>query len=199
MKRWMRKIAVVLITIVTLGMYTPPSLLTTDAEDNKALTNIDDGISDATLETETIDDIDVTLEPYSEDYFIRSLTAKAKEQTLTKLGPKIANQVEDEFYAVILPKMEEVLETILLDAGEDTLAYYDITEQPASGDGERIFNIYNYSAQKDVAKFHVRRDNRPLEGYWFNFHYHLDHDKFAQHHEIGEIYWDKNMPPKWMA
>ncbi|UJL46313.1 YpjP family protein [Virgibacillus sp. NKC19-16] len=202
MKLWMRKIAVVLITIMTLGMYTPPALLTTDAEENKEFTNADEGLTNGALKTEAVEEIDEELmspEPLDEDYFIRTMTEQAKEQTLTKLGPRITNQVEDEFYSMILPKMEEVLETILGEAGEDALAYYGITEQPAAGDGERIFNIYDYSTQKDVAKFHVRRDNRPLEGYWFNFHYHLNDDKFAKHHEIGEIYWDKNMPPKWMA
>lgn len=202
MKLWMRKIAVVLITIVTLGMYTPPALLTTDAEENEESANTNEDMAGEPLETEEVDEIDKVLEPpqpRNEDYFIRSITEKAKEQTLTKLGPRIANQVEDDFSEMILPKMEEVLETILVEAGEDELAYYGITEQPTAGDGERIFNVHDYHTQKDIAKFHVRRDNRPMEGYWFNFHYHLSDDSFVAHREIGEIYWDKNMPPKWMA
>ncbi|WP_373894274.1 YpjP family protein [Virgibacillus natechei] len=202
MKMWMRKIAVVLITIVTLGMYTPPALLTTDAEENNEYTNADEDMASGALETEAVEEIDEALEqpqPLGEDYFIRTMTEQAKEQTITKLGPRIANQVEDEFSTIILPKMEEVLETILAEAGEDLLPYYAIAEQPAAGDGERIFNVHDYHTQKDIAKFHVRRDNRPMEGYWFNFHYHLSDDSFVAHREIGEIYWDKNMPPKWMA
>ncbi|MBP1970179.1 hypothetical protein J2Z83_002297 [Virgibacillus natechei] len=198
MKMWMRKTAVVLITIMTLGMYTPSVLLPTETEEHKGREDSDESVANAVSIADEVDEIDVTLEP-DDDYFIRAMTEKAKEQTLTKLGPRIVNQVDDDFTEMILPKMEEVLEGILAEAGQDKLEYYGITEHPASGEGERIFNIHDYHKEQDIAKFHVRRENRPLEGYWFNFHYHLSDDSFEKHHLIGEIYWDKNMPPKWMA
>src|SRR5699024_9546688 len=136
-----------------------------------------------TLESETI---------------VKAITDQAKEQTLTKFGPKITNQVETEFTMAILPIMEEVI-TDLLAQKEDELLFLGVTESPTKGYGEKIFNIYDYRTNKDIARFDVRRDNRPQDGYWFNFHYHLCDDNFETHHEIGEIYWDKNTPPKWMS
>ncbi|GAB3049618.1 YpjP family protein [Virgibacillus ainsalahensis] len=198
MKLWMRKAAVALITIMTLGLYTPTAFLPTEAEESNEPENTNEGVSNTVEAVETDASIAVELENDEADA-ISTITEKAKKQTLLKLGPKIANQVEDEFSAVILPKMEQVLKTIMSEAGEDEVAFYEISEDPSPGVGERIFNIYDYRSEEKIAKFHVRRDNRPMEGYWFNFHYHLSDDNFAEHHEIGEIYWDKNIPPKWMA
>lgn len=201
MNSWMRKMSVILMTMVTLGLYIPPADLTTEAEENGAavaektdesnLNSISDVSEDLTGTTsEGLADLDY-------EYLTSAITSKAKEQMYTKLGPKIVKQVEDEFMTTILPTMEEALKGILIEAGEEKLTYYSITERP--GYGERVFNVYDYRTKKDLARFHVRRDNRPLEGYWFNFHYHLSADNFEEHHELGDIYWDKNIPPKWMS
>lgn len=211
MKLWIRKISVILITIMTLGMYVPPSFIDVEAEEgNKALseeTNPNENTAEDEAEVPPVSEPDVpapTLvsEPEEEatsDRLINRLTEKAKEQSIEKLGPRIVAQVENDFTAEILPKIEESLEMILTEAGEEHLPYYGITEHPADGVGEKIFNVYDYRTRKDIARFHVRRDNRPLEGYWFNFHYHVSKDGFENHHEIGEIYWDKNIPPQWMS
>lgn len=206
MKNWLRKVSVIFIAIMTLGLYVPPVNLYTDAEENNetfsSKSNVDQ--ESFTQVSDVVEAIDLshtegsTKEITDDDYFIHRLTEKAKEQTLTKLGPRIIKQVEDEFMEYILPSIEEVLQTTLIQADDD-LPYYSITEQPTSGFGERIFHIYDNRTEKDVIMFHVRRDNRPLEGYWFNFHYHLSDDNFEKHHEIGEIYWDKNIPPQWMS
>lgn len=197
MKPWMRKSLVVLFTIMTLGLYTPPAYLTTDAQEKEETSS---DTREDVVQTVVVADAEEDVAPQQDEaYFVGALTEQAKQQTVTKLGPRIINQVEDEFTDVILPKMEEAMETIFADAGEDSLPYYGITEQPAQGHGERIFNIYDFHSEQVIAKFHVRRDNRPMEGYWFNFHYHLHDDGFEKHYVIGEIYWDKNIPPKWMA
>lgn len=180
-------------------MYTPTTLLEIDAEENKnnfsSKTDVDQAeheIGEDTLQTyETV----IEEEP---DY-LSSLQEQARIQSLLKFGPRIREQVEDEFTAVILPKMEEILEELATEAGDDAVRYYGITEEPAKGYGERIFNVTDYRTGSDVVRFHVRRDNRPLEGHFFNFHYHVSKDSFKEHHTIGEIYWDKNTPPKWMA
>ncbi|MEC5423905.1 YpjP family protein [Virgibacillus sp. C22-A2] len=201
MKLWLRKIAVVFIAILTFGMYIPPAYINTDTEKNEeaiSLKSASENVATQTLEVREEAEADITLGS-DEGLFITTLTEKAREQMITKLGPRIVNQVEDDILSTILPSIEDVLQTILTEAEQDTLQYYSITENPSEGFGERIFNIYDYRTNKTVAKFHVRRDNRPLEGYWFNFHYHLSTDGFEEHHEIGEIYWDKNIPPKWMA
>ncbi|MFC4558408.1 YpjP family protein [Virgibacillus kekensis] len=200
MKLWSRKISVILITIMTLGMYVPPSFIDVEAEEgNKALSeenhpkeNNDEDKAEAPIISEPEEEA-------TSDRLINRLREKAKEQSITKLGPRIAMQVEEDFTTEILPRIEEALEMILTEADEEQLPYYGITEHPANGVGEKIFNVYDYRTRKDIARFHVRRDNRPLEGYWFNFHYHVSRDGFENHHEIGEIYWDKNIPPRWMS
>ncbi|WP_234402429.1 YpjP family protein [Oceanobacillus damuensis] len=198
----MRKIAVVLVTIATLGIYTPTALLEANADEDKdtlsSKADVNEAVSDST-EAEQIDFNIAPDKPSSRDYIVNQLTEKAKEQTITKFGPKIASRVEDEFTSVILPNIEAVLQTIVEKNAADEYTYFAITEEPAKGYGERIFNVYDNKKAEDVAKFHVRRDNRPMEGYYFNFHYHLSSDGFKEHHDIGDIFWEKNTPPKWMA
>lgn len=206
MKLWLRKIAVSLVAIVTLGLYVPPLHLGADSENEKNTftSKASDPERQASLVAVKEEDEQSSLHfstaknKFDKNKHIDSLTDLAKEQAVNKLGPKIASQVEDEFTSIILPTMESVLKSVLEEA-DDEVAYYAITQQPASGLSERIFHVYDARNEKDVARFHVRRDNRPMEGYWFNFHYHLSNDNFEKHHEIGEIFWDKNMPPKWMA
>lgn len=202
MKLWMKRISVFLITLMTLGLYTPPIHLNTDTDNDEYFTEKSKASDEIAAPVfDVADEIDFTQESDTTDYIINSITEKAKEQTISKMGPRIINQIETDVMATILPNLEEVLQMILADAGEDQINYYGISEQPlsTSGYGEKIFNIYDFRTKKDVARFDVRRDNRPGEGYWFNFHYHLSGDNFVEHHHIGEIYWDKNMPPKWMA
>lgn len=204
MKIWFRKLSVVLITIMTLGLYVPPAILDMEAEDNKdALSSRanmnNDTIQPATeIQAEKIDHID-SLPHFDNDYYLHMLTEKATEQVVTKLGPKIVERVESDVLDTILPGIEDVLKTVLKESEEDELPYYEITEEPTKGLGEKIFHVYNHQTNEDVARFHVRRDNRPLEGYWFNFHYHLNDDGFEEHHELGDVYWDKNIPPRWMS
>ncbi|RDW16626.1 YpjP family protein [Oceanobacillus chungangensis] len=204
MKLWMRKILVALVTVATLGIYVPTELLQVDAEESKdsVASKAEEAVSTSTAEVREEAEVDSWLNkdnPYDRDYYIHSLIEKAKDQTITKFGPRIADHVEDDFTAFILPNIEMALQSIMQDADEDVSRYYAITEQPTKGYGEKIFHVYDHLNEQDVARFHVRRDNRPLDGYYFNFHYHLSKDGFKEHHEIGEIFWDKNTPPKWMA
>lgn len=200
MKLWMKKIAVFLMTFVSLGIYTPPINLNPETH-NEAF------VSEKSSEREEItapildvaDDIREIDERDSQTYIIDAITDEAMTHTLAKLGPRITEQIDPYFRNDLLPNMAEVVHMILADAGEEAVNYYGISAQPSKGYGERIFNIHDYRARKDVARFDVRRENRPGEGYWFNFHYHLSKDGFEGHYPIGEIYWDKNMPPKWMA
>ncbi|MEN1968054.1 YpjP family protein [Lentibacillus sp. N15] len=201
MKLWIRKIAAILIAVMTLGMYVPPAHLNTNAEENKEAVSSKAEVHEAVLEPQTEEQEGIDLPKDDEDIedpFLHNMIEKAKTQTITKLGPRIAEQIEDDFVMTILPNMEAILQTLVADAKEDA-AYFGITEQPSPGFGERIFHVYDHRAKQDVARFHVRRELRPQEGYWFTFHYHISNDNFEKHHEIGELYWDKNVPPKWMA
>ncbi|TMW70481.1 hypothetical protein FGB90_17500 [Alteribacter natronophilus] len=154
-----------------------------DGLDEDEASELDEPLTDS----ESIDDV------------IDRITEEAREHTLRKLGPKISRQIEDEVMSAIMPNMEDVLNTIIEEAGEDRYSGFTVSEEPSAGYGERIFNIHDTETDEDVAKFHVRRDNRPRDGYWFNFHYHLSRDNFEEHHQLGEVYWDKNTPPKWMS
>lgn len=201
MRLWFRKISAIFLVIMTFGMYVPPIYLTAHAEENKESIESKSKFKEAELPpvVEVVDDYSMESHHIEEEDFNDVITKKAKEQVITKLGPKIVEQVEDEFLTIILPTMEKALQLILTDVGEEDSTYIGITEQLSTGYGEKIFHVYDYRTKEDIARFHVRRDNRPLEGYWFNFHYHLSEDNFEKHHEIGEIYWDKNIPPKWMS
>lgn len=205
MKQWAKKVFVTLVAVMTLGMYIPPVMIT-DAEEKKenitpSANKFDDAVA-VSNEDLSANNTSVVLEVNEEihdDYFINGLAERAKEQTMKKLGPKIANQVDDEITTFILPHIEEVIHSLFNNIDEDEVFYYGITERPSDGYGEKIFNIYDYRTNQEIALFHVRRDNRPLDGYWFNFHYHLHTDNFEKHYQIGDIYWDKNIPPKWMS
>jgi hypothetical protein len=203
MNQWLRKISAILITVMTLGLYAPPIHLDAESVNSKEVAPETDSSnlqnSDVIRDEEIlpIDENELS-DQLESNVFIQELTEKAKEQTVAKLGPKIVNQVQDDIVMSILPTIETALQTILKEA-EDEVEYYAISELPSSGYGEKIFHIIDERTKKDVAKFHVRRDNRPTEGYWFNFHYHLDKDNFEEHHYLGEVYYDKNTPPKWMS
>lgn len=207
MKLWMRKFAVILITILTLGLYIPPIGLTSDADGRKDAENAQDKSFLSTNEVR--EDHQVEIEEIKDharensvdqvDRYLVQLNEKAKEQTITKLGPKIMAQVEDDLLESILPHMESVIEEVVRESADEAVPFYEITEDPSGGLGERIFNVYDHKKDSIILKFHVRRDNRPLEGYWFNFHYHVHADNFERHYHIGDIYWDKNVPPRWMS
>ncbi|MEH7388569.1 YpjP family protein, partial [Bacillus sp. JJ1521] len=81
----------------------------------------------------------------------------------------------------------------------EQLDQLEISEQPSGGNGEKIFHIFDNTSGKDIVRFHVRKDHPPQDGYWFNFHYHTHHDGFQTHHALGDIYWNKNTPPKWLS
>ncbi|WP_077622785.1 YpjP family protein [Sediminibacillus massiliensis] len=196
MKLLLKKISVILITFMTLGMYIPPTYLDANAQREDVVAEKD---SVDTEHSSEIENIEGELPSIDQVNYFEIISGRAKEQTVAKMGPRIADKVEKEFTSEVWPKMEEALKSISLEAGEETARYYAVSEELSSGYGEKIFNVYDVRNEKDIAKFHVRRENRPGEGYWFNFHYHLSVDGFEEHHTLGEIYWNKNTPPKWMA
>lgn len=200
MKPLMRRVFVVLISLLTLGMYVPSTQLDTDAAEKKAVSEKATIASKENQSEEKMDlDPQLPAQPVTTEEWMEAITNEAKKQTMAKMGPRIIDKVDEDMTETILPKMEEVMGDILLSADTEAVPYYEITEEPAPGYGEKIFNIYNKKTQEEIARFHVRRDKRPSEGYWFNFHYHLHEDNFTKHHEIGEVYWEKNTPPKWMS
>nr|WP_239454462.1 YpjP family protein [Bacillus suaedaesalsae] len=186
-------------TILTFGLVTPPQIIITEAKSNNpAKVN---GIEEnqANHELETFTDDYISTETYDKEHFTLYAIQKAEEQSVKKFGPIIEETIGDEFREVILPKMEEVIMTLSDELEKNQLQHLVISNKPTGGVSEKIFHIYDSRSGKDIIRFHVRRDHPPLEGYYFNFHYHTYQDQFQSHYELGSIYWSKDTPPNWHA
>ncbi|CAI6279641.1 YpjP family protein [Bacillus subtilis] len=202
MKLWMRKTLVVLFTIVTFGLVSPPAALMADKpsgqpssleqNDYTAFYDEHDLYDD---ESDDRRDSELLFQSYKEQ-----LLDSAEDQSFLKFGSRIAPVIEDDYRKEILPKIENVISDYLATLQDDE-AYQDvvISSTPSAGKTEKIFNVYNRTTGEDLLRFHVRRDHPPHDGYWFNFHYHTAEDGFQSHHELGSIYWDRNTPPNWMS
>lgn len=188
---WLRNSLVVLISIITFGLVSPAQaseLLSTEPKDSDV---------SGTFENVSIPANHLTND---EDYesFVSRIMKEAEEQSFEKFGSKIGPVIENEFREIILPKMEAAIASVAEQFPEELLANLEVTEVPGGGVSEKIFHIVN-EQKSDIIRFHVRRDNPPQEGHWFNFHYHTYHDQFQTHYELGSIFWDKNTPPKWRS
>lgn len=192
-KKWLRKSLVVLVSILTFGLVTPADL-----------TWFAQGQSLKVANRETQEDNPFVYSPIIEEQelvnreeLIAQLKGKAQENAYQKFGEKIEPIIGDEFKSIILPKIEEAIEEMASEFPDHQLQQLTISEKPSGGRSEKIFHIFNSESGEDVIRFHVRQDRVPLEGYWFNFHYHAAHDSFMGHYELGSIFWDTNTPPKW--
>lgn len=215
MPLWLRKVSFVLITVLTLGIITPtylyeekaeaapPSVQPSTVEDVEASEDELIGIEEPEEEVSdlTWPEMAVSIEDRDElvQQWVSFSVNHADMQSFEKFGPTISEKVGDQYRNEILPKIEEVIETLSYEVDEATLRNLVLSEDPANGLGEKIFHIYDGRTGKDLVRFHVRRDHPPKKGYWFNFHYHMEIDNYENHHELGKIFWDKNTPPKWMS
>ncbi|KIN30093.1 hypothetical protein B4072_2281 [Bacillus subtilis] len=189
----------VLFTIVTFGLVSPPAALMADKPSGQPssleqndYTAFYDEYDD---ESDDRRDSELLFQSYKEQ-----LLDSAEDQSFLKFGSRIAPVIEDDYRKEILPKIENVISDYLATLQDDE-AYQDvvISSTPSAGKTEKIFNVYNRTTGEDLLRFHVRRDHPPHDGYWFNFHYHTAEDGFQSHHELGSIYWDRNTPPNWMS
>lgn len=192
---WLKKSFVVLVTILTFGLVTPSDFhWLAQAESGKSPKK--DSVQNA--DTPFLHNATpYKSEPLNRELFVKEMLKKAERNSYMKFGDKINVRIGNEFKEVILPKMEETIDQIATQFPEEELIQLVVSEKPAAGRGEKIFHIYNENTNEDIIRFHVRQENPPQEGYWFNFHYHTYHDKFVTHYELGMLYWDKNTPPKW--
>lgn len=195
MPKWLQKSFVVLVTILTFGLVTPPqTFLYNQASADKPTR--EDSVKAETTFTQ-IDEI--TEEEPDSNQIIESWLTEAEELSYIKFGSRIKPVIEDEFKQVILPNIHKAIEEVAVQYPEEKLAYLELSEVPTGGNSEKIFHLYSKESNKDIIRFHVRKDHPPHSGYWFNFHYHTSDDNFEAHHELGSIYWDTNTPPKWMS
>ncbi|ULT55343.1 YpjP family protein [Neobacillus drentensis] len=197
MNKWLRKSLFVTISILTFGLVTPSQLIN---QANAEKINDRDVFETQAQDRSIVQANSYVIETeFNREEFMQELIKQAEMQSYQKFGTRIKPVIENEFREVILPNIEKAMEQTASQFPEDDVKNLSITEQPGAGLSEKIFNIKDSVSGKDIIRFHVRRDNPPQAGYWFNFHYHTYHDQFHSHHELGSIYWDKNTPPKWMS
>lgn len=201
MKKWVQNTIIGLVAFLTLGIITPTHDIWDNLFDKESSKEIGSS-SEATayeieVESETLGEekSDLTDPSYIEESFITT----AKQLSFEKFGTKIGPKIETEFEATIFPKMDEVIRTKVFEVYADDRQHLTMSRKPSGNYGEKIFNIRDSKKTQDLARFHVRTEKRPKEGYYFNFHYHLAEDAFEQHHQLGDIYYSKDTPPKWMS
>ncbi|WP_449536643.1 YpjP family protein [Ferdinandcohnia sp. Marseille-Q9671] len=197
MKKWLRKALVVSFSVLTLGLVAPPAALTmeqSDSDKSGKFNSINEPANDSKLYADFSDDYG-----YDSRDFIEYAKSQALTSSFEKFGSKIGPVIEDEFRNEILPRIESVIDLLAEQYPAEQLDQLEISEQPSGGNGEKIFHIFDSANGKDIIRFHVRKDHPPQDGYWFNFHYHTHHDGFQAHHTLGDIYWNKNTPPKWLS
>ena len=192
----MYKTLAITVAFLTFGIITPNHEIWTSLE------QLDDQKNTVIYESSTNDvansyQLDELIE--QPENHLASILTNAKEQSYIKFGSKISPVIGEEFNTMIYPKMVEAIEMTVAQLDDDTIQHLEITESPSGDYSEKIFNIYNVENRKDIIRFHVRTENRPLEGHYYNFHYHLEQDNFVTHYNLGEIYWSKNTPPKWLS
>jgi hypothetical protein len=193
MSNWMRKTFVVLVSILTFGLVTPSQAFLNENENlNKSNSKAPSSIHSQTEVTEIVEEAE-----FDHELFVQQMTSEAENQAYLKFGNKIKPVIENEFQSIILPKIQDAIEETTKNYPESELSYLTISEVPAYAKSEKIFHIYDERSGEDIIRFHVRRDHPPLDGYYFNFHYHTKNDHFQEHHSLGDIYWDKNVPPQW--
>lgn len=201
MKKWLQKTLVITVALLTFGLITPNHEIW-DSLDNSQANNGSQGSnieSNPTEQTTTLVEDSFANTDSNDTLDLEPILHAAKEQAYIKFGPRIAPVISGEFESNIFPKLEEVIELTLTRLDADSFRYLVISDQPSGDYNEKIFNISNGTSGKDLIRFHVRTEKRPQEGFYYNFHYHTSEDNFVAHHSLGDIYWSKNTPPKWLS
>ena len=198
MKKWFQQLLVISVAFVTLGVISPNHEIWSTLQHKENIKETEHPQHDTKYAVH-FDTPFLSNEIGTEDFLSEEdLIHGAHALAFTKFGSKIGPVIENEFDEVIFPKIEQVIRETL---GEDVQMNRKlaISEQPSGGSAEKIFNIKDVEADKNLLLFHVRTENRPQDGYFFNFHYHVAEDDYQTHHSIGDVYWSKNTPPKWLS
>ncbi|MFJ8511384.1 YpjP family protein [Lysinibacillus xylanilyticus] len=199
MKKWVQKSIVIMVAFLTFGLITPTHEIWEAFDQNpsnRASIGPSTGTSTAEAAALPIEQTEIQEDPV--DYSALLVDA-AKEQSYIKFGTKIGPKISNEFDSIIFPKMEEAIAMTVAGLDDTSLASLTISEKPSGNYGEKIFNITNNESGKDLIRFHVRTEKRPQDGFYYNFHYHSAEDDFMAHNNLGDIYWEKNTPPKWLS
>jgi hypothetical protein len=201
MTKWLKKTFVTLITVLTFGMFSPFQAVQANDEPVEK-TSKNDAFESKQSQSVQKEKFDLSYHETNQkqspkQQFLQTAIEIGQQQSWQKFGDRIGPVIENEFETIILPKIEKAIMEVTEQFNDEDIPHLTISQKPGTGKSEKIFHIYNEKTGKDIIRFHVRRDLRPLEGYWFNFHYHTFHDHYQTHHELGDIFWDKNTPPNW--
>lgn len=194
--RWLQKSLIIAVALLTFGVITPTHDIWSGLQEKGGSKHTagpsveSDDYYIGLAEPELVNDLKSI-----EEAFIVS----AKELSYEKFGTRIGPVITEEFDEVIFPKIDEVIRMTLIDTNDLHKRRLAISERPAGNYSEKIFHVFDKDEKRDLIRFHVRTDKRPQDGYFFNFHYHIAEDEFTTHHTIGDIYWSKDTPPKWLT
>lgn len=197
MKKWITKSLAITVAFLTFGLITPNHEIWANFEEpilKKSAVNVYEPSTNDISDTYQLDELIV-----GEISPLENLLIGAKEQSYIKFGQKITPVIADEFEEIIFPKMSKAIEMTLASFPKDKVYQLAISNSPSGDYKEKIFNVYDTKSGKDVLRFHVRLENRPFDGHYYNFHYHTYEDQFTAHFDLGEIYYSKNQPPKWLS
>lgn len=199
MKKWLYKSLVVSVAFLTLGLITPKHEIWSNFEQQITSSHSASAPFSNNELSSAFQLDDLVLDEPKSTQELGNIVASAKEQSYMKFGTRIGPVIEDEFESIIFPHMERAIETTLARLDDDKMSSIAISERPSGNYSEKIFHIVDARDNSDIIRFHVRTENRPFDGYYYNFHYHTREDHYVMHHDLGEIYWSKNQPPKWLS
>lgn len=194
-KKSLQKLLIITVAFLTFGAITPSHEIWNHLQDREeagrgsSSQQVIDYCVELEIPTEVVDEAQWSSE---------TLMITARERSYEKFGSKIGPVIQKEFDEVILPEIEKVIQHTLL-SEEGIAKRLEITEKPSGHYSEKIFHVYDRDAKKDLIRFHVRTEKRPQDGYFYHFHYHVADDHFTTHYAIGDIFWSKNTPPKWLS
>jgi len=195
MKKWLQKSLIVMVALLTFGVITPGHEIWSALQDKSGSKHEENPSDKTNYHIEFSEPaVEQQLESIEETFIIT-----AKELSYEKFGTKIGPIITNEFDEVIFPRIDEAIRTTLNNSGDLAERRLAISKRPAGNYSEKIFHVYDKDTQNDLLRFHVRTDKRPQDGFYFNFHYHVSDDKFTTHRTIGDIYWSKDTPPKWLS
>lgn len=197
MKKWLQKGLMITVAMLTLGSITPTHEIW-DAFDHKTKT-VAAAAPTYTELTEQYENSFVEPVLRTKEGVTQQFIEAAREQAYMKFGSRIGPKIEQNFEAVVFPKIEEVIEATVARMHDTDVSQLAMTEQPSGAYAEKIFHIYNMQTEEDVIRFHVRTEKRVQDGYYYNFHYHTAEDDFVTHYTLADLYWAKDTPPKWLS
>ncbi len=192
---WMKRLFVGAVAVATLGIVSPNhEIWSTWLENSEERANT--STSKETRIEEPAYDLYWPEEQLVQDEPTNQLYENVYADAYSKFGEKIGPVLQPIFDEEIFPAMKRAVEET---HDRTQLSHLIIASKPSGHYGERIVHLQDKRTNQPTFYFHVRTENRPKDGYYYNFHYHTKNDQFEEHHTLATVFWSKNTPPKWRA